>query len=348
MPNKKISELPAAGALTGAELIETVQGGVNVQTTTQDIANLGGGGGTWGTIGGTLANQTDLQNALNDKSDAGATISAKVGAYTLLAADLTLVNAGATLIIDGDSSADLTVPLNSSVAFPVGSFIGVRDFNNVVATGGVTITGTSGSLAIPSGMTATLEKTATDTWILHNGAAAGVVTADIVGVQDLYIPATAMWPRTTNGCSEITKREIATSLFNIQTLNFDATTQEFCQFSIVLPRKYNLGTFTYEILWTAASGSGTADWGVSGAAYSNDDALTGALGSAVTVNDTLTAVDDFDKTPTSSAVTLGGTPADADLIVIQISRNPGSDTLAVDAEFIGIHLHITTDAAIDA
>lgn len=44
MANKKISELAVATAPTGAELIEIVQGGVNKQTTTQDIANLGGGG----------------------------------------------------------------------------------------------------------------------------------------------------------------------------------------------------------------------------------------------------------------------------------------------------------------
>lgn len=43
--NKKITELTAAGALTGAEPIEVIQGGLNVQTTTQDIADLGGGGG---------------------------------------------------------------------------------------------------------------------------------------------------------------------------------------------------------------------------------------------------------------------------------------------------------------
>lgn len=42
--NKKISELSAAGALSGVELVEAVQGGINVQTTTQDIANLAGSG----------------------------------------------------------------------------------------------------------------------------------------------------------------------------------------------------------------------------------------------------------------------------------------------------------------
>jgi hypothetical protein len=44
MPDLKISELPASDALTGVELVELVQGGVNKRTTTQDIADLGGGG----------------------------------------------------------------------------------------------------------------------------------------------------------------------------------------------------------------------------------------------------------------------------------------------------------------
>jgi hypothetical protein len=40
LANKKITELSSAGALSGAELVEAVQGGVNVKTTTQAIANL--------------------------------------------------------------------------------------------------------------------------------------------------------------------------------------------------------------------------------------------------------------------------------------------------------------------
>lgn len=382
MPNKKISELTAAGALTGAESVEIVQGGANVKTTAQDIANLGGGGGAWGGITGTLADQTDLQNALNDKSDAGATIVTDTGAYTLQASDLTLINAGATLIIDGDGTDDLTVPLNATVAFPVGTFIGVRDYNNIVATGGVTITGTSGSLAIPAGMTATLEKTATNTWILHNGSGGGdsatettegivelataaeVITGSdttravtaagvhgkVVGVQDLYIPATAMWPKSTSGCSSLAKTEVGTSLLNIQTLDFDQTTQEFAQFTIVLPRKYDNGTITVVFYWTAAGGSGDVVWAISGGAYSNDDALSTALGTAVTVTDTLIAASDLHITSATSAMTLAGTPADADFLGFQISRNPsdGSDTLTSDARLLGVSLRITTDAAKDA
>jgi hypothetical protein len=43
MADEKISGMAAASALTGSELVETVQGGVNKRTTTQEIANLGGG-----------------------------------------------------------------------------------------------------------------------------------------------------------------------------------------------------------------------------------------------------------------------------------------------------------------
>ncbi|SRR5690242_2173604 len=43
MANKKISELPTGSAPSGAELIELVQGGINVKLTAQEVADLGGG-----------------------------------------------------------------------------------------------------------------------------------------------------------------------------------------------------------------------------------------------------------------------------------------------------------------
>jgi hypothetical protein len=177
---------------------------------------------------------------------------------------------------------------------------------------------------------------------------ASSLPSDVVGIQDLYIPASAMWPRTTNGCAALTKAELATSLINIQTLDFDQTTQEFAQFTVVLPRKYNNGTITAVVYWTASSGSGDVQWGISGGAYSNDDALTVALGTAQTTDDTLIATNDLHISPATSAITLAGTPADSDFLAIQISRNPASDTLSADAKLLGISLRITTDAGKDA
>lgn len=174
------------------------------------------------------------------------------------------------------------------------------------------------------------------------------LTTAVVGVQDLFIPASAMWPRVTNGCSPLVQTEMTTSLFNVQSLDFDQTTQEFAQFQIRLPRKWNGGTITAEVYWTATSGSGTVQWGISGGAYSNDDALTVALGTAQTSDDTLIATNDLHISPTTSAITLAGTPADADFLAIQISRNPASDTLTGDAKLLGVCIFLTTDAAKDA
>lgn len=168
------------------------------------------------------------------------------------------------------------------------------------------------------------------------------------GVQDLFLSAAANWPRTTGGCGDLTKYEMATSLVNIQGLPFDAITQEFAQIQIVLPRKYNLGTITAVPYWMATSGSGSVQWGVSGGAYSHDDALTVALGTAQTSDLTMTAANDLQISPATSAITLAGTPAAADLIVLQISRNPASDTLAVDAILIGVSVRVTVNAVIDA
>lgn len=166
-----------------------------------------------------------------------------------------------------------------------------------------------------------------------------------IGSQDIYIGAGAMWPRTTGGCAVLAKSEIATSLVNIQTLDFDQTTQEFAQFTLSLPRNWNNGTVTAKVYWTASAGTGTVQWGISGGAYSNDDALTTALGSAVTVDDTLLATNDLHITDVTSAITLAGSPADADFLAFQISRNPASDTLTADAKLLGVVITVNIDAA---
>ncbi len=167
-----------------------------------------------------------------------------------------------------------------------------------------------------------------------------------IGVQDLYVPATAMWPRTTGPCG-VERTEIATSLVNIQSLSFDQTTQENGQFSIVFPRNWNNGTVTIKFYWTAASGSGDVIFGISGGAYSNDDALSTTLGTAQEVTDTLITANDVHITSYTSALTIGGTPADSDFIFFNVYRKAadGGDTLNADAKLLGIVITLTTDAA---
>ncbi len=224
--------------------------------------------------------------------------------------------------------------------------------NRKVQIGNLPVTGSGGGHTIEEEGTPLTQRTKLNfvgagvTVTDDSGDDASVVTIPgLAGAQDLWIAAAAMWPRATDGCSTLTPTEMATSLITIQSLDFDQTTQEFAQITMSFPRNWNNGTITATVYWTAIAGSGTVQWGISGGAYSNDDPLTTALGTAQTADDTLIATNDVHISPTTSAITIAGTPADGDLIALQISRNPASDTLTADAKLLGIRLTITLDAS---
>jgi len=171
------------------------------------------------------------------------------------------------------------------------------------------------------------------------------------GKQDVWVPATAMQPRITNGPSDGVG-ETTTNKLNRRTLDFDPSTSEFAQFAWRMPKRWNEGTVTFRPVWS--HGSTTTNFGVvwrlSGVALSNDDAMDAAQGTAQTSTDTGGTTDDLYEGPESSAITIGGTPAEGDFVVFEVSRLPsdGSDTMAVDARLLGIVLHITTNAVTDA
>lgn len=171
-------------------------------------------------------------------------------------------------------------------------------------------------------------------------------TYKVVGTQDLWIPASAWWARTTNGAGGLTKVETATNKINYMVWDFDTSTQEFIQCIWQPPRNWNNGTVKFTPYWTAASGSGGVVWALQGVALSDDDALNTAFGTEQTSTDTLITAADVHKGPQSAAITIAGTPADGDLVILQLKRNPsdGSDTLGVDARFMGLMVEVTIDA----
>jgi hypothetical protein len=73
MATVTITQLPNSGALTGTEVLPIVQGNVTVQTTTQDVANLAGGGSIM--AAGAGANSTLRVNNNNTASGPYSTVS---------------------------------------------------------------------------------------------------------------------------------------------------------------------------------------------------------------------------------------------------------------------------------
>jgi Protein of unknown function (DUF2793) len=185
--------------------------------------------------------------------------------------------------------------------------------------------------------------------IVYDGAAWQVISdSNAAGLYTIPIMASAMASRTTTGAAQGTS-ETTTNKIMLRTLDFDASTDEFAQFMIPMPKRWNEGTVTAIFYWTA-SATGDVVWGMQGVAISNDDVLDAAFGTAQTVTDSVTAANDMMVSAATSAITIGGTPAENDLVVFQVYRDAdnGNDTLAADAKLIGIKLLVNTNARDDS
>lgn len=173
--------------------------------------------------------------------------------------------------------------------------------------------------------------------------------APVKGKQAIFIPASGFLPRVTNGAAAFSS-ELATNDVMIRGYDFDTSTAEAVQALFALPKQWNEGTISFRYYWTAGSGSGGVAFSARARAVSDDDAMDGSWGTAITVTDTFITANDMHVSAESAAITIGGTPAEGDMIWLEITREVanGSDTLAVDARLLGVEIYITTNAGTDA
>jgi hypothetical protein len=173
-----------------------------------------------------------------------------------------------------------------------------------------------------------------------------------VGKHAVYVSAGSMQPSVTGGCAPLETIASASSQPDIMYLAFDATTQEYAQFGIVMPKSWNEGTLTFKAHWSHPSTTTNFGvvWDLQAVAVGDDDAIAVAYGTAQTSTDTGGTTNDLYASPESSAITVAGTPATEDMVFFRLSRvtGNGSDTMAVDARLHGITLYMTTDADTDA
>ena len=185
------------------------------------------------------------------------------------------------------------------------------------------------------------------TGVLKSGTAA----VKIAGTETIFVPAQAMFGTTTNGADAQAVETTATRP-ELKVLDFDASTAEYAQFSIAMPKSWNLGTVTYQVFWSPSNtNTDTCIWALQGLATTEGDTADAVFGTAVEVTDDgIGTVEDVQVSAVSTAVTIAGSPADDDYTFFQIFRNAadGSDDFTGDARLLGIKLFYTTDAANDA
>ena len=173
----------------------------------------------------------------------------------------------------------------------------------------------------------------------------------IAGKDSMWVPVTAMYGATTNP-PDAAQVETTALRPDMKVLDFDASTNQFAQFSVAFPKSWNEGTVTYQVYWAPAStNTGNCLFQLQGVAVGDGDTIDIAYGTAVTITDAgIGTVEDQQVTAESSAITIAGSPAVDQQTYFQFLRlaADGSDTFSADARVLGVKIFFTTDAANDA
>ena len=185
-------------------------------------------------------------------------------------------------------------------------------------------------------------------------SASGTVTIEgsiitTVGSQDMWVPASAMRPSSTNGCAEIDDIETTSGRPDLQVLDFDTSSDEFAQFSVGFPQSWNAGTVTFQAYWTSSgTNTGTVAWAMAGVCCGDNDTIDVAYGTPVvaTAKAHSGTVEDLNVSAESGAVTITNA-AKGELVFFTIFRDVSADDNTGDARLIGVKITYTTDAATD-
>lgn len=173
-----------------------------------------------------------------------------------------------------------------------------------------------------------------------------------VGRHAIYVSAAGMRPSATGGCAALANVATSANQPDLQTLDFDATTAEYAQFALVMPKKWNKGTITFKPHWSHASTATNFGvvWSLQAVAVGNDDAIATSYGTAQTSADTGGTTNDLYTGPESSPITVAGSPGDEEMVFFRVARLPsdGRDTMAIDARLHGLTLYVTTSSDTDA
>lgn len=171
-----------------------------------------------------------------------------------------------------------------------------------------------------------------------------------LGQHTIWVPAVGMTSAATNGAAD-GSYETTTNAVNIQTKDFDDSTEEYIHFQIQMPKSWDESTLFAQFVWRTTATSGNCIWAIQAVAFANSDALDTAFGTAQTVTDAAEATaGDVIITDETSAMTVAGTPGAEELVAFRVYRDAdnGSDTMTGDAQLLGVKIHYTINAVNDS
>ena len=278
----------------------------------------------------------------------------------------TLAVTGATTIstnldVDGTTNLD-AVDIDGAVQIDATLSVGVDDTGYDVKLFGDTasafmlwdasaddliLSGAAG-LIVPDGQF-TLGSTAVTSTAAELNKLDGAGTLKQAGKETIWVPAQAMTPTDTNGCSSLQTVETTSGRPDMNVLDFDKDSDEFAQFAVAFPKSWNAGTVTFQFFWSGVAATTNVTLTLAGVAFADNDSIDTAYGSSVAVDDNAQgAVEEMLVSAESGAVTIAGSPGANELTYFRIGRDVSEDNMAGDCRLHGIKLHFTTNASNDA
>lgn len=174
----------------------------------------------------------------------------------------------------------------------------------------------------------------------------GTLVNAAIGKQSIWVPASAMYPSSTNGCSALAQVETTAGRPDLKVLDFADGADSYAQFSLAFPSYWNEGTITFKSYWTVTgTNTGTVQFALEGLAVSSDDtintafsnpAVHTALAHSGTSNDLMVSAE-------SGACTVQGSPAAGDNVFFRVTRDISGDTQTGAARLIGLKIFYTVD-----
>ena len=247
-------------------------------------------------------------------------------------------------------------PDASAVSFTPATGSSLTAFNVADALEEAALSGGDTAAEIPytpatgSGLTATNVQDAIDELASGGGGGGGA------SKQTMWIPATAMTPRITNGpAANIIEISGNHSVF--RTLDFDPNTVQYAEFDVAMPKSWDCLRVTFKVFWSHATTTTNFNvaWVVDSISIPPSATLSTNFGPGAEVFVTGGAVDTLYVSAESDPqqiINTGGDPAlYGDMVKFRVWRNATlslQDNLAINSRLHGIQLYYTTTTGTDA
>lgn len=197
-------------------------------------------------------------------------------------------------------------------------------------------------------------------YLLSYDASAGTVKAVLMekigaGRKSIFLGAGSFRAVTTGAkVAALTTTAIDSGANDLTTpvLTYSATVDNYAWTSLVMPASWDRQAVKFKVVYlNAAAGTGDVVWKLSARACSSGEVLDGVPASiSITSSSAATAALTNITTSESADLTIAGSPAAGDLIILELSRpaaSSGSDTFTQAAHMIGIVVTYTDSVNTD-